>query len=244
MVASGSRSDGPGGVTFTPVVVEPASYPLVAAAYLAQALIVAARRKGDRVTLALSGGHGPRPVFERLAAIPAVPWRVVEIYFADERAVPPDHPEGNYTLVQECLVSRLAESPAAVHRMRADHASLEEAAGEYARLLPAALDILVLGIGEDGHTASLFPGHPEVREEDRRVVPAMGPSAPQARLTITPPVIRSALARIMLVSGLNKATAVARACEGPKDPNGCPAQLARDGTWIMDRPAASLLGRG
>lgn len=229
-------------MTFTPVVVDPASFPLVAAAHLAQALVAAARQ-GGKVTLALSGGRGPQPVFEHLAAIPALPWRLVEIYFADERAVPPDHAESNYRLVQEFLVSRLAEAPSAVHRMRADHASLEEAAGEYDRLLPAALDILVLGIGEDGHTASLFPGHPELEEKDRRVVPAMGPAPPRARLTITPPVIRAARSRIMLVSGQSKAAAVARACEGPEDPESCPAQLARDGIWIMDRPAASLLRR-
>jgi 6-phosphogluconolactonase len=227
-------------VTFTPTITDPASFAEVAAHQLARAITQATEER-TRVSVALSGGRGPRPVLERLAAIPGLSWRAVQIFFADERAVPPDHPDSNYRLVQESLVNRLGEAPAAVHRMRAEDPAMDRAAEEYARLLPPALDVLVLGMGDDGHTASLFPGHPEIGEEHRLVVPAMGPTPPRERLTITPLVIRAARIRIMLVSGANKAPAVARACEGPEDPFSCPAQLARDGYWIMDRPAASRL---
>lgn len=225
---------------FTPIIADPASFVEIAAHQLARVIVHATEEHG-LVSVAFSGGRGPRPVLERLAAIPHLSWRGVQIFFADERAVPPDHPDSNYRLVQESLVNRLGEPPAAVHRMRADDPAIDRAAEEYARLLPSALDVLVLGIGEDGHTASLFPGHAEIGERRRLVVPAIGPTPPRERLTITPPVIRAARIRIMLVSGANKAPAVARACEGPEDPFSCPAQLARDGLWIMDRPAASQL---
>ncbi|MEO8201112.1 MAG: 6-phosphogluconolactonase [Gemmatimonadota bacterium] len=223
------------------IVLDPDALAQAAAQHLARRIQVAAAENPARVTLALSGGRGPRPVFERLSAIPGLPWPTVEVFFADERAVPPDHPESNFHLVQDALVSRLSSPPRAVHRMAADAPSLEEAAHSYALGLPPALDILVLGIGDDGHTASLFPGHEAVLEEQRLVVPAVGPMPPHQRLTITPPVIRAARVLIMLAAGAGKASAIARACEGPDDLLSVPAQLARRGTWIMDRDAASQL---
>lgn len=167
-------------------------------------------------SIALAGGTTPRAVYARLA----LPWAEINFYFSDERAVPPDHPESNFRMARELL-------PAArLHRM--------ESAEEYARILPEPLDLLYLGMGEDGHTASLFPGSPAL-EETRRVVAVRGPD----RITITPPVIASARALLVVATGAAKAAMVRRAREGPWDPRAVPAQLARHGTWIVDRAAAS-----
>ncbi len=125
--------------------------------------------------------------------------------------------------------------------MPAERPDREAAAEEYARRLPERLDLIILGLGEDGHTASLFPGSSALSERVRKVVAVMGPKAPAQRLTITPPVIAAAREKIILVSGSGKAVAVAQALEGPDQPAQCPAQLARDGLWIMDRAAASGL---
>jgi len=214
----------------------------VAAEWLAEEVRQCAARAG-RCALALSGGSTPRPAYERLAVRPGVPWEAVEVYFADERAVPPTDPTSNYRMAREALVDRVGLPPSRVHRMEADDPDLEAAAGRYAAILPDALDVLVLGMGEDGHTASLFPGSPALRETSRKVVPARGPVPPVRRLTITPPVIAAARRVAVLVAGAAKAPMVARVWQGPWRPDELPAQLARDGTWILDRAAASALAR-
>ncbi|WP_372522351.1 6-phosphogluconolactonase, partial [Sulfuricaulis sp.] len=123
----------------------------------------------------------------------------------------------------------------------AERPDREAAADEYARRLPERLDLIILGVGEDGHTVSLFPGSSALKERVRKVVAVVGPKAPLQRLTVTPPVIVVAVNKIVLVSGAGKAGAVAQALEGPQNLDACPAQLARDGIWIMDRAAASGL---
>jgi 6-phosphogluconolactonase len=205
--------------------------------YIAGAIRKAA--EGSRaVTVAFSGGRSPRPVYRQLAQVSDVPWERVAIYFADERAVAPQHPDSNYRLVKEELLDRISREVAAVHRMEAEQPDLHRAAREYETVLPIALDLLVLGLGEDGHTASLFPHHPAVAETHHRVVPVEEPGAPHRRMTITPPVIRAARSIIMLISGRNKAPALALALAKPDDVMECPARLARNGTWIADEQAA------
>jgi 6-phosphogluconolactonase len=134
-----------------------------------------------------------------------------------------------------------------VHRMQADRPDLAAAAAEYDRLLPPRLDILMLGMGPDGHTASLFPGSAALSETVHRVVTVPPPPPPIApnvgRMTITPAVIEAARSVLVLVTGSGKSGMVARILEGPPDPAGLPAQLARHGTWILDRAAASQLHR-
>jgi 6-phosphogluconolactonase len=195
------------------------------------------------VNLTLAGGGTPRGGYERLAEAPSLTWEKLEIFFGDERAVPPHHSESNFHMAMEALLSRVPVPPGQIHRMEADLPDREMAARRYEAVLPDALDILVLGIGSDGHTASLFPGGEPVRERSRRVVPARGPAPPRDRLTITPPVIQSASRVFVLARGEGKAAPVSRALEGPFDPVGCPAQLARAGTWILDEAAAKELGR-
>ena len=218
------------------VVVPEADFDETVAGSLAQALLAAANQ--GPVNLTLSGGETPRGGYQRLARNPNLPWDRVDIFFGDERAVPPSHPESNFRMAMESLLSRIPIPPEQVHRMVAEDPDLDAAARRYETLLPDTLDVLVLGIGDDGHTASLFPGGSPVRELSRRVVQAQRPKPPRDRLTITPPVIQGARQVFVLARGTGKASAVARALQGPYDPTQCPAQLARHGTWILDEAAA------
>jgi 6-phosphogluconolactonase len=125
--------------------------------------------------------------------------------------------------------------------MEGENQDRDAAARTYETLLPRSLDVLVLGMGEDGHTASLFPGAPSLREGTRRVLAVVGPKPPPERLTLTPPPILGAGLCVVLVSGASKAEAVARALDGPWDPNATPIQFARRGVWFVDTAAASKL---
>jgi 6-phosphogluconolactonase len=199
-----------------------------------------------RCSLALAGGSTPRPIYERLAARPAgdIAWERVDIFFGDERAVPADHADANFRMASDALLTRVQAPKDNVHRMEAERADRERAADDYARQLPDALDVLILGMGPDGHTASLFPGSAALNEAKRRVVPVVGPKPPPYRLTITPPVIRAARDVVVVAAGKDKAAAVARALEGPAAIMEIPIQLARRGTWFLDTAAASGLTRG
>jgi 6-phosphogluconolactonase len=193
-----------------------------------------------RASLALAGGTTPKEVHEALAR-ESVPWEKVHIFFGDERCVPSDHPDSNYRMAKASLLDRVPIPPENVHRPFAEASDREAAARAYEEELPDSLDVIVLGIGEDGHTASLFPGSPALAEESRRFVPVVGPKPPPDRLTITPVVLAAANALIVLAKGDGKAAAVARALEGDWDPMGTPAQLARKGYWVLDTGAASEL---
>jgi 6-phosphogluconolactonase len=223
-------------------IVDPAEFAVRAAGIIAAAVREAAARAAT-ISLALSGGRTPQPVHAALADQPDMPWARVRVYFADERAVPPDDPDSNYGMARQSLLSRVPMAPDAVFRMEAERPDRAAAARDYAALLPDVLDVLVLGLGEDGHTCSLFPHSAEVRERVRRVVPARGPNPPRHRLTITPPVIARARMIVMLVAGGSKADAVAAALEGADSTVRCPGQLARSGTWVIDTPASARLAK-
>jgi 6-phosphogluconolactonase len=197
----------------------------------------------ERCSLALSGGSTPRPVYQRLAArLPdREPWQRIEVFFGDERCVPPGDPASNYRMASEALLDRVPIAPENVHRMEGERSDYDEAALAYEMSLPQRLDLLVLGLGGDGHIASLFPSASSLRESRRRVLAVVGPVAPHDRLTITPPVIRDAGLTIGLVAGADKADALARALDAPYDPDRTPGQLARAGLWIADTAAAARL---
>lgn len=225
------------------VAADAAALARLAAEWLAGEIRVAATLRGA-CALGLAGGATPRPAYEALAEGPLedpVPWDRVHVFFGDERAVPPDHPDSNYRMASEALLRRVSVPAGNVHRMEAEAADAQAAADRYARLLPEALDVLVLGVGADGHTASLFPGSPALRERSRRVVPARAPTPPERRLTITPPVIAAARRVIVLAAGDDKAEAVARALAAGTPVDEVPARLARDGVWFLDEAAARLL---
>ncbi|MBI2895826.1 MAG: 6-phosphogluconolactonase [Deltaproteobacteria bacterium] len=210
-----------------------------AAQAVSDELIEAIFERG-RATLALAGGNTPRQTYALLAETENIDWDKVEIYFTDERAIPPTHPDSNFQMACEELLELLPVQPAAVHRMEADQHQLGNAARQYEALLPEALDVLILGLGQDGHTASLFPDDPALYSADR-VVAVQGPRPPFARLTITPRVIDTAKNVFVLATGAEKAEAVARALEGELDVATTPAQLARKGVWFLDEEAAREL---
>lgn len=210
------------------------------AGWIADATRKAVEQTGG-CALALAGGNTPRRCYERLPALPGVPWDRVDFFFGDERAVPRDSPDSNYRMAWETLLSKVRVRPERLHRMEVERDDLGQIAREYEALLPPALDILILGIGPDGHTASLFPHSPALAEQDRLVMAVTGGEPLVQRLTITPPVIARAARILVMATGSAKADAVARALEGGDDPAATPAQLARRGTWILDREAAAAL---
>ncbi len=219
---------------------EPAELVRQAADRLRVELIRAIAERGS-CAVALAGGRTPEPVYRELATGSEIDWTRVEVFFSDERAVPPDHADSNYRMVHRALLGRVPIPPERVHRMEAERPDRESAAREYEASLPPRLDLLLLGMGPDGHTASLFPGSAVLEERTRLVVPVLGAKPPAGRLTITPPVIQAARWVAVLATGGDKAAMVARAIEGPLAPTAVPAQLARRGVWFLDQAAAARL---
>jgi len=204
-------------------------------------LLASCGRRGGQ--LALSGGSTPRPVYERAAAVQP-DWSRARLWYADERCVPPDDERSNHRLVRETLLGRLDQQPAAVHRIRGELEAAEAAASYDAELEGVALDLVLLGIGADGHTASLFPDAPTLAERERRAVAAEPGLEPFVdRVTMTVPMLCSASLVVFLASGENKADAVAGAVAAP-DP-ARPASLVRSRGGrtlaLVDRPAARHL---
>lgn len=220
-----------------------ASLAHTAAAWIAESMADAIHRRGT-CAIGLSGGSTPRAVYEQLAtSFSDVSWDSVHVYFGDERAVPPTDPASNFRMAHEALLGRVALPAVNVHRMEGERADLDAAARDYDRQLPPALDLLMLGIGPDGHTASLFPGAPALDERTRRVLASNSPFPPTRRLTITPPVIAAARRVVVIAAGRDKADIVHRALEGPVEPHALPVQLALRGTWMLDHEAAARLAR-
>lgn len=199
--------------------------------------------------VALPGGRSVRGMLERLAAAPhadAIEWSRVIVFFSDERAVPATDPESNHRLVAEALLAPLGARAPRCERMRGEVADLAAEAHDYAALLEEPLDLVVLGLGEDGHVASLFPSSPLLGEMQARVAAVMdSPKPPPQRLTLTPRTLCEARALLVLASGAAKAEAV----RAGLDSNGAlavtPARLARDprAEWLLDAEAAGLLAR-
>src|ERR1700686_4144734 len=170
--------------------------------------IASALKKGAR-TLVLAGGTTPARCYEILAEM-EVEWGRVTILFGDERCVPPDHPDSNYRMARETLLDKVA--PASVLRMPAELGP-DEGAAEYESTIKALmpLDVVVLGVGEDGHTASLFPGHPLLKAKGLVAGIRDSPKPPPERVTLTLPAIQGARQVIILATGAGKAKAVALA---------------------------------
>ena len=222
---------------------DPREFRRLGAESIGKKILSAVHARG-RCAIALSGGSTPGPVYEELGTSELggmIPWEQLEIFFADERAVPVDHPDSNYRLVRETLLKSHPEVLGHAYRMPVDAQDRVEAAKRYGRRLPDPLDVLVLGMGADGHTASLFPGSAALDDSEARVVPVVAPKPPPERMTITPAVISRSRAIVMLVAGAEKAAMVARAVSGVVDPKAIPAQLARRAVWILDQAAAANL---
>ena len=211
------------------------------AAEAAAQLIAEAAGTGGHI--ALSGGSGPRPAYER-AGILRPDWSSVELWWIDERCVPPADGRSNYRVIRESLLDGLARAPAEVHRVRGE-LEPEEAAAEYDRALESVtLSLAVMGVGPDGHTASLFPNSSALDETERRAVAAeagMEPFVP--RVTLTRPALAAARTMVFLAMGEGKAEAVGRAFRDEPSPD-TPASLVRgvETIAILDRAAAAHLG--
>ena len=225
------------------VVAAPGEYPAIAAGHIAERIAASLHERGS-CSLMLCGGSTPLPVYVHLARMP-VAWKQVTIYFGDERAVGVDDPESNFGAAQRALIERIDIPPAQVRPMDAAAADCDRAAQLYAAQLPERIDVLLLGVGPDGHTASLFPGSALVHESRELVACAAAPPPPLqpqlARMTITPVVIAAARQVVVMATGSAKADLIRRILDGPDIPAQLPAQLARAGTWILDPAAAAQL---
>jgi 6-phosphogluconolactonase len=209
----------------------------------------------DRFSVALAGGNTPRRVYELLATERfehRVEWPQVDLFFGDERCVPPDHPDSNYAMACEALISKVAIPAKNVHRIIG-----EGKPGESATLYENQLrtffagaswprfDLVLLGMGEDGHTASLFPGSDALSEKSKWVVPAKPPGSKHDRITLTVPVFNHAARVVFLVTGAGKAERLAQVLRPQPGSDPLPAQViqpvAGSLEWLVDSAAASLL---
>ncbi len=202
--------------------------------------------------VALSGGSTPKRLFQLLASLgrDALPWDQIVLWWGDERAVGPEHADSNYRMARETLIDPLALTR--VHRIEAERPPTEAAAAYEAALVaalgePPVLDLVWLGMGPDGHTASLFPGSVALTEGRRFVVanPVDSPltKGPTTRITLTAPAINAAHHVRFLVAGADKAETLAAVIAGPRRPATYPSQMisSHDLVWFVDETAASRL---
>ncbi len=212
------------------------------AARVAAEAATAIAARGE-LRLGLSGGETPLALYRVLASEAwrgRVDWSRVVMLFADERAVPRGAPDRNDRLVREALVVPLGLREARLEPMRGEADDLDAAAREYERAVASPIDLLLLGVGVDGHIASLFPRHPAVGERRHRVVAVLdSPKPPPRRLTLTPRAIDEARVVCVLTAGEAKAAAVAKALEPSASADECPAALVAQRDWYVDRAAAS-----
>jgi 6-phosphogluconolactonase len=207
-----------------------------------------------RFSIALSGGSTPRALHAKLSSAPLkdqIDWPNVHIFFGDERCVPPGHPDSNYRMALDTLLSKVPVPETNVHRIEGELPP-PDAATRYDQALKAflgadapSLDLILLGMGDNGHTASLFPGLTAVHETDRWVVAEYVAEVGIWRITLTPAVLNAARACVFLVAGANKARMLKRVLEGPYNPSELPAQVVRpsmgDVLWLVDAAATADL---
>lgn len=220
-------------------------------------------RAQGRFAVALSGGSTPRSLYKLVANEPfvsRVDWTRVYVFWGDERAVPADHHDSNFRMTKESLLQGIRLPPENIHRVRAELAPKEAALDYEQRLktffrkrygktdsttVAARFDLILLGMGSDGHTASVFPGSAALQERERWVVADYVEKLEAWRITLTPVVINAARHVLFLVSGGDKASALRRVLSAPYQPDTLPAQVVQpedgDVTWMLDAGAAALL---
>jgi 6-phosphogluconolactonase len=220
----------------------------------------AAVQQHGHFSVALSGGSTPKSLYALLASTgdafrTQVPWDAVHFFWGDERHVPPDHPDSNYRMTHEAMFSKVPVPAAHIHRIEGETPDADNAAAAYEqtlrdhfRLQPGQLprfDLVLLGMGPDGHTASLFPGTKALHEQQRLVVANWVEKFNTFRITCTVPVLNNAAAVVFLVSGEDKTGMLRTVLEGEKQPEHYPSQLIRPTNgkllWLADQAAARLL---
>jgi len=218
----------------------------------ADRFVAAARDAIDshgQFVVALSGGSTPRETYRRIASealVSRVMWSRVQVLWGDERCVPPDDVASNYRMARETLLERVPIPATNVHRIRGeDDPTLAAAVYETTLRASLRIDLVLLGLGEDGHTASLFPGSRAVQEQIRWVMAARAGPTSMWRITLTPAVINAAAEVLFLVSGGAKAGILRRVLEGPRRPEELPAQAIAPSHgrvhWYVDAAAAAEL---
>lgn len=218
-------------------------------------------------SIALAGGSTPKSLYTLLtteAWSHHILWSKVHLFWGDERHVPPDHPDSNYRMVQESLINKVPIPPENVHRIKAEGANAEQVAIDYEQTLQRffelskgelpKFDLILLGMGADGHTASLFPGTDALHEQQQLVrsnwveklnTASSGDARSASRITLTAPVLNHAKGVLFFVSGAEKAEALQAVLHGDYQPDRYPSQLIApvhgDLLWMIDRAAARLL---
>ncbi|MBV9712211.1 MAG: 6-phosphogluconolactonase [Ktedonobacteraceae bacterium] len=209
-----------------------------------------------RFTLVLAGGTTPKKLYGLLASEPyreQIDWALTEIFWSDERCVPPDSEDSNYHLAQQVLLGQIPIPAEQIHRMPADADDRDQASLTYTQEIQRvfgtngvpSFDLIQLGMGPEGHTASLFPHQASLHEQTRLVIPVSVPKPPPPRLTFTPPLLNAASHVLFLVTGQDKADVLQAVLEGAYNPDEYPAQIIRppkgEVTWMLDPAAASKL---
>jgi 6-phosphogluconolactonase len=218
----------------------------------------AVRRKGS-FTVALSGGSTPKLLYSLLATDAAlranVPWDKMQLFFGDERHVGPDDPQSNFKMASETLITKAPLKPEQVHRMKGEYPDAEQAAKEYEQDLRThfhlndaelpRLDLVLAGMGDEGHTLSLFPGTKALHPQGRAVVRNWVGKLYTERVTLTAPAANNAEMILFMVAGKEKALALKAVLEGPYEPEQLPAQLLQPTNgrllWLVDQTAGSML---
>ncbi len=218
------------------------------------AILTRATENGKDGSFVLSGGNTPREVYRLLGSAPVserLPWNRIHLYFGDERMVPPDHPDSNYGMARQELIDRVPIPTGNVHRIHGE-LSPADAARQYASELQTLtgrgiprFDCVLLGIGEDGHTASLFPGTSALDEHEKTVAALYVPRLNTWRVTLTFPVLNKARNIVFLADGEQKAPVLKKLLEAPAPTPDLPATMIRPHSgelfWMLDSAAASFM---
>lgn len=227
-------------------------------AELFQDAAVESVRDRGAFSVALAGGSTPKGMYSLLAddrkLRAAIPWPHVDVFWSDERHVPPDHLDSNYRMAHEAMLSKVPVPQERVHRVRAENPDAAAVAAQYEDELRASVptgdgiprvDLVLLGMGADGHTASLFPGTPAISEQARLVTANWVERLHANRITMTLPLINAARRVMILITGADKAERVREALQPTESGPRLPVQLVRPSNgrlvWLLDRGAASLL---
>ena len=226
-----------------------------------QSATQAVSEKGS-FTVALSGGSTPKALYSLLATDAALrsqlPWDKMHMYFGDERSVGPDHADSNFRMATETMLSKVPVKPEQVFRIKGEYKDTEKAAQEYEQVLRTSFkiadgqfprfDLVFLGIGNEGHTASLFPGTKALHESKRLAVRNWVGKLYTNRITLTAPVVNNAARVVFMVTGADKTLALKGILEGPHEPDQLPAQLIQPSNgnlvWLVDTVAGGMLSVG
>jgi 6-phosphogluconolactonase len=232
------------------VVPDPEAVAITAAERTIVAAEIAIELRGS-FSIVLAGGTTPRLLYNFLAAEPArslLDWTKVHVFFGDERCVPPDDPDSNFKMARDLLLTKVPVPGDNVYRIRGE-ASPPEAASEYDQTLrehfaDSGPDLTLLGMGDDGHTASLFPRTEALHEARQWCVANFVPRKQQWRLATTPPFLNTSNEVLILVTGTEKSERIAQVLEGPYVPDELPIQMIQPASgrlaWIMDAAAAGM----